>query len=84
MPVYINLVDVRAGGKELIIYFTHMTVKIEGRGVVALAEGLRRQVIRYIQEQHKDSQFGQPGNEYVRSITVEKAAEGEELGKWAG
>src|SRR5262245_30231541 len=44
--------------------------------------GMRRQVIRYIQEQHKDAMFGQPGNEYVRSITVEKAADGDALGKW--
>jgi len=83
-PTYIHFVDLEGSGSRLTVYFTHMTVKIEGRGLEALAEGLRRQVIRYIQEQHKDVQFGQPGNEYVRSITVEKATEAEELGKWNG
>jgi hypothetical protein len=52
MPVYINLVDVRGGGKEMVIYFQHMTVKIVGRGLEELADGIRRQVIPYIQEQH--------------------------------
>jgi hypothetical protein len=44
MPVYINLVDVRGGGKEMVIYFQHMTVKIVGRGLEELADGIRRQV----------------------------------------
>jgi hypothetical protein len=84
MPVYINLVDVRGGGKDLIMNFSHMTVKIEGKGLEALAEGLRRQVVRYIQAQHK-SEFEVRGEDgYIASIKVEEAAEPEDLGSWAG
>jgi hypothetical protein len=82
MPVYINLVDVRGGRKELTIYFTHMTVKIVGKGLEALAEGLRRQVIPYIQEQHKSEFEARDEVHYVQSIKVGPAAE--ELGNWAG
>jgi hypothetical protein len=82
MPVYINLVDVRGGGKELTIYFTHMTVKIVGKGLEVLAEGLRRQVIPYIQEQHKSEFEARDEAHYVQSIKVGPAAE--ELGSWAG
>jgi hypothetical protein len=82
MPVYINLVDIRGGGKELTIYFTHMTVKIEGKGLEALADGLRRQVIPYIQEQHKSEFEARDETHYVRSIKVSPPAE--ELGNWVG
>jgi hypothetical protein len=41
-----------------------MTVKIVGKGLEELADGIRRQVIPYIQEQHV-SEFG-PGGGKVR------------------
>jgi hypothetical protein len=82
MPVYINLVDIRGGGKELTIYFTHMTVKIIGKVLEALADGLRRQVIPYIQEQHKSEFEARDEAHYVQSIKVGPPAE--ELGSWAG
>ena len=82
MPVYINLVDIRGGGKELTIYFTHMTMKIVGKGLEALAEGLRRQVIPYIQEQHKSEFEARDEPHYVQSIKVGPPAE--ELGSWSG
>jgi hypothetical protein len=64
------------------IYFTHMTVKIVGKGLEALAEGLRRQVIPYIQEQHKSEFEARDEAYYVQSIKVGPPAE--ELGSWAG
>jgi hypothetical protein len=84
MLVYINLVDVRGGGKELTIYFTHMTVKIVGKGLEALAEGLRRQVIPYIQEQHVSGFEAKQEAHWVESVKIGPAAEPEELGKWTG
>jgi hypothetical protein len=65
-----------------ILYFTHMTVKIMGKGLEVLAEGLRRQVIPYIQEQHKSEFEARDEAHYVQSIKVGPAAE--ELGSWAG
>lgn len=76
--------DVRGGGKDLILKFSHMTVKIEGKGLEALAEGLRRQVVRYIQAQHKSDFLVSPDEGYIGSITVEKATEPDDLGSWAG
>ena len=62
--------------------FQHMSVKIIGKGLDALAEGLRRQVIPYVQERHK-SEFEAGGeSKYIASIKVEPPAE--ELGSWAG
>jgi hypothetical protein len=84
MPVYINLVDIRGGGKELTINFSHMTVTIVGKGLEALAEGLRRQVVRYIQAQHKSEFEVKAEDGYIASISVKQAAEPEELGSWAG
>jgi hypothetical protein len=77
-------VDVRGGGKELTINFSHMTVTIVGKGLEALAEGLRRQVVRYIQAQHKSEFEVKAEDGYVASIKVKQAAEPEELGSWAG
>jgi hypothetical protein len=84
MPVYINLVDVRGGGKEMVIYFQHMTVKIVGRGLEELADGIRRQVIPYIQEQHVSEFEAGQEKHYVESLKIGNAAEPEELGSWAG
>jgi hypothetical protein len=72
--------DVRGGGKELTINFSYMTVKIEGKGLEALAEGLRRQVVRYIQAQHVSEFEVKAEDRYVASIKVEQALEPEELG----
>ena len=84
MPVYINLVDVRGGGKEMVIYFQHMTVKIVGRGLEELADGIRRQVIPYIQEQHVSGfEAGQEKHD-VESLKIGNAAEPEKLGSWVG
>ena len=82
MPTYINLVDIQGGGKEMTIFFSHMTVKIVGKGLEALAQGLRRQVIPYIQEQHKSEFEARDEAHYVQSIKVSPPAE--ELGNWAG
>jgi predicted subunit of tRNA(5-methylaminomethyl-2-thiouridylate) methyltransferase len=84
MPVYINLVDVRGGGKELTLYFSHMTVKIVGKGLEELADGIRRQVIPYIQEQHVSEFEAKQEVHYVESLRISAAAEPEELGSWAG
>ena len=84
MPVYISLVDVRGGGKELIMNFSHMTVKILGKGLDELAEGLRRQVVRYIQERHKSEFEAKSEDGYIASIKVEKPAEEDALESWAG
>jgi hypothetical protein len=59
-----------------------MTVKIVGKGLEALAEGLRWQVIPYIQEQHKSEFEARDEAHYVQSIKVSSPAE--ELGSWAG
>src|SRR5688572_711965 len=82
MPVYINLVDVRGGGKELTIYFSHMMVKIEGKGLEALADGIRRQVIPYIQEQHVSDFEATQEPHWVESIKVAPPVEEGELGRW--
>lgn len=83
-PAYINLVDMDGGGGRLTVYFSHMTVKIEGKGLEALAEGLRRQVIRYIQERHTSEFEAGQETHYVESIKISVPAEPEELGQWAG
>ena len=84
MPVYINLVDVRGGGKELTIYFSHMAVKIMGKGLEELADGIRRQVIPYIQEQHVSEFDARQEAHYVESLRIAPPGEEGELGSWAG
>ena len=83
-PVYITLVDVSESGKDLSIYFSHMTVRIQGAGLDALAEGLRRQVIPYIQERHVSEFEAKERGKYVDSMKIEGPADEQELGSWAG
>jgi hypothetical protein len=82
-PVYINLVDMEGGGSNLALYFTHTTVKIIGKGLDTLADGLRRQVIPYIQEQHvtKFEAEHDRAPHWIESIKIEPPSES--LGQWA-
>jgi hypothetical protein len=61
-----------------------MTVKIIGKGLDELADGLRRQVIPYIQERHVSEIEAAQEKGYVDSIKIEPPAEEGVLGKWAG
>jgi hypothetical protein len=83
-PAYINYVDAAQDGAEVIIFFHHMKVKIIGKGLEALVEGLRRQVVYYIQAQHVSDFEAKQEAHWVESIKISPAAEPEELGKWAG
>ena len=66
------------------VYFRHMTVKIVGKGLDSLVEGLRRQVVHYVQACHV-SDFEAGGEaKYIESIKIEPPAEEGVLGKWAG
>jgi hypothetical protein len=81
---YIHLVDMDGGGGHLTIYFSHMTVKIVGKRLDALADGLRRQVIPYIQEQHVSAFEAAQTAHWVESLKIEPPAEEGELERWAG
>ena len=84
VPAYINYLDMAGGGSDLTIYFSHITVKITGKGLDKLADGIRRQVVLYIQEQHVSEFLAGQEAHWVKSIMIKKAAEAEELGKWNG
>jgi hypothetical protein len=47
-PAYTHLVDMEQDGERLTLWFGHMAVKIVGKGLEPLVEGLRRQVVYYI------------------------------------
>jgi hypothetical protein len=66
------------------LWFRHMTVKIVGKGLELLVEGLRRQVVYYIQAFHVSDVEARGETHWVESIRIEKAAEPEELGSWVG
>ena len=83
-PAYIHLVDMEHDGERLTLWFGHMTVKIVGKGLEPLVEGLRRQVVYYIQAFHVSDVEARGEAHWVESIKIEKAAEPEELGSWAG
>jgi hypothetical protein len=83
-PAYIHLVDMELDGERLTLWFGHMTVKIVGKGLEPLVEGLRRQVVYYIQAFHVSDVEARGEAHWVESIKIEKAAEPEELGSWAG
>jgi hypothetical protein len=61
-----------------------MTIKIVGKGLELLVEGLRRQVVYYIQAFHVSDVEARGETPWVESIRIEKAAEPEELGSWVG
>jgi hypothetical protein len=71
-------------GERLTLWFGHMTVKIMGKGLEPPVEGLRRQVVYYIQAFHVSGVEARQEPRWVESIKIEKAAEPEELGRWAG
>jgi hypothetical protein len=83
-PAYIHLVDMEHDGERLTLWFGHMTVKIVGKGLEPLVEGLRRQVVYYIQAFHVSDVEARGEAHWVESIKISKAAEPEELGSWAG
>ena len=83
-PAYIHFVDMEHDGERLTVWFGHMTVKIVGKGLEPLAEGLRRQVVYYIQAFHVSDVEARGEAHWVESIKISKAAEPEELGSWAG
>jgi hypothetical protein len=83
-PTYIHLVDMELDGERLTLWFGHMTVKIVGKGLEPLVEGLRRQVVYYIQAFHVSDVEAWGETHWVESIKISKAAEPEELGSWAG
>ena len=61
-----------------------MTVKIVGKGLEPLMEGLRRQVVYSIQAFHVSDVEARQEAQWVESIKSGPAAEPEELGKWTG
>jgi hypothetical protein len=83
-PAYIHLVDMEHDSERLTLWFGHMTVKIVGKGLEPLVEGLRRQVVYYIQAFHVSDVEARGEPHWVESIKISKAAEPEELGSWAG
>jgi hypothetical protein len=83
-PAYIHLVDMEHDGERLTLWFGHMTVKIVGKGLEPLVEGLRRQVVYYIQAFHVADVEARGEAHRVESIKISKPAEPEELGSWAG
>jgi hypothetical protein len=83
-PAYIHLVDMEHDGERLTLWFGHMTVKIVGKGLEPLVEGLWRQVVYYIQAFPLSDVEARGETHWVESIKIGKAAEPEELGSWAG
>jgi hypothetical protein len=83
-PAYIHLVDMEHDGERLTVWFGHMTVKIVGKGLESLAEGLRRQIVYYIQAFHVSDVEARGEPHWVESIKIEPPAEEGVLGKWAG
>ena len=81
-PKYVNMVDMEGGGSNLALYFAHMTVRIVGKGLDTLADGLRREVIPYIQERHVSEFEAEQEPHWIESIKIEPPAEN--LGQWAG
>jgi hypothetical protein len=64
--------------------FGYMTIKIVGKGLEPLLEGLRRQVVYDIQAFHVSDVEARHEAHWVESIKIEKVAEPEGLGSWAG
>jgi hypothetical protein len=83
-PACLHLVDMEHDGERLTVWFGHMAVKIVGKGLEPLAEGLRRQAVYYVQAFHVSDVEARGEAHWVESIKIEKAAEPEELGQWAG
>jgi hypothetical protein len=83
-PAYIHLVDMEQDGERVTLWFGHMTVKIVGKGLEPLVEGLRRQVVYYIQAFHVSDVEARGEAHWVESIKIEPPAEEGVLGKWAG
>ena len=83
-PAYIHLVDMEQDGERLTLRFGHMTVKVVGKGLEPLVEGLRRQVVHYTRAFHVSGVEARQEPHWVESIKIEKAEEPEELGRWAG
>jgi hypothetical protein len=81
---YIHLVDMEHDGERVTLWFGHMTVKIVGKGLEPLVEGLRRQVVYYIQGFHVSDVEARGEARWVESIKIEPPAEEGVLGKWAG
>ena len=80
-PAYIHLVDMEHDGERLTLWFGHMTVKIVGKGLEPLVEGLRRQVVYYIQAFHVSDVEARGETHWVESIKIEPPAEPEECGE---
>jgi hypothetical protein len=80
-PTYIHLVDMQGDGGRLTLYFSHMTVEIVGKGLDVLADGLRRQVIPYIQEQHVSAFEAAQTPHWVERLTIGPPAEEGQLGR---
>jgi hypothetical protein len=66
------------------IWFGHTAVKIVGKGLDPLVEGLRRQVVCYIQAFHVSDVEARQEPHWVESIKVELFAEEGVLGEWVG
>jgi hypothetical protein len=69
-PAYIHLVDMELDGERLTVWFGHMTVKIVGKGLEPLVEGLRRQVVYYIQAFHVSDVEARGETHWVESIKI--------------
>jgi hypothetical protein len=70
---YSLLEGVKSHGGDLALYFSFMTVRITGIALNPLVDGIRRQVVSYIQEHHVSEFKAEDGKPWIMSIKNRQA-----------